>query len=58
MQSHRDYYEQEATITIEVFDDRVEVSNPEGLLPNVARDFGHKSMTCNPLILGLSHVCI
>ena len=26
--SHRDYYEQGATITIEMFDDRVEVSNP------------------------------
>ena len=51
--SHRDYYEQGATITIEMFDDRVEVSNPGGLLPIVARDFGHKSMTRNPLIFGL-----
>ena len=37
--SHRDYYEQGATITIEMFDDRVEVSNPGGLLPIVARNF-------------------
>ena len=51
--SHRDYYEQGATITIEMFDDRVEVSNPGGLLPIVARNFGHKSMTRNPLIFGL-----
>jgi len=51
--SHRDYYEQGATITIEMFDDRVEVSNPGGLLPIVAKDFGHKSMTRNPLIFGL-----
>ena len=36
-----------------MFDDRVEVSNPGGLLPIVAKDFGHKSMTCNPLIFGL-----
>ncbi len=51
--SHRDYYEQGATITIEMFDDRVEVSNPGGLLPIVAKDFGHKSMTRNPLIFEL-----
>ena len=36
-----------------MFDDRVEVSTPGGLLPIVARDFGHKSMTRNPLIFGL-----
>lgn len=51
--SHRDYYEQGATITIEMFDDRVEVSNPGGLLSLVAKDFGHKSMTRNPLVFGL-----
>lgn len=51
--SHRDYYEQGATTTIEMFDDRVEVSNPGGLLPIVAKNFGHKSMTRNPLIFGL-----
>ena len=36
-----------------MFDDRVEISNPGGLLPVVAKDFGHKSMTRNPLIFGL-----
>ena len=51
--SHRGYYEQEATITIEMFDDKVEVSNPEGLSPIVARDFGHKNMTHIPLIFRL-----
>lgn len=51
--SHRDYYEQGATITIEMFDDRVEISNPGGLLSVVAKNFGRKSMSRNPLIFGL-----
>ena len=51
--SHRDYYEQGAVTTIEMFDDRVEVSNPGGLLSGVVKDFGHKSMSRNPLIFNL-----
>ena len=51
--SHRDYYEQGATITIEMFDDRIEISNPGELLPLVAKNFGHKSISRNPLIFGL-----
>ena len=51
--SHRDYYEQGAVITIEIFDDRVEVSNPGGLLSGVVKDFGHKSMSRNPLVFSL-----
>ena len=51
--SHRDYYEQGAKIMIEVYDDRVEISNPGGLLMGVKKDFGKKSMTRNPLIFGL-----
>ncbi|MBR1517538.1 MAG: putative DNA binding domain-containing protein [Bacteroidales bacterium] len=51
--SHRDYFEQGANITIEVFDDRVEVSNPGDLLPIVARNFGRRSLSRNPLIFSL-----
>ena len=38
---------------VEVYDDRVEISNPGGLLPVVAAEFGHKSMSRNPLVFGL-----
>lgn len=51
--SHRDYYEFGATITIEMFDDRIEISNPGELLPAVAQNFGHRSVSRNPLIFGL-----
>jgi len=51
--SHRDYYEKGAVTTIELFDDRVEISNPGGLLASVGKDFGHKSVSRNPLIFSL-----
>lgn len=51
--AHRDYYEQGASITIEMFDDRVEITNPGTLLPVVAKNFGRKSLSRNPLIFGL-----
>ena len=50
---HRDYYETGANITVELYDDRLEISNPGGLLPTVAMDFGHKSLSRNPLIFEL-----
>lgn len=50
---HRDLYEEGGTIMVEVYDNRVEISNPGGLLPIVAAEFGHKSMSRNPLIFGL-----
>lgn len=50
---HRDLYEEGATVMVEVYDDRVEISNPGGLLPLVAEKFGEKSMSRNPLIFGL-----
>lgn len=51
--AHRDYYEQGASITIEMFDDRVEITYPGTLLPVVAKNFGRKSLSRNPLIFGL-----
>lgn len=52
--SHRDYYEKGATILIEVFDNRVEISNPGGLVSAIRPEqFGTKSFSRNPLIFGL-----
>lgn len=51
--SHRDYNEQGAFTMVELFDDRVEVSNPGGLLPQVMNNFGRKSLSRNPFIFGL-----
>lgn len=36
-----------------MFDDRIEITNPGTLLPVVAKNFGRKSLSRNPLIFGL-----
>jgi len=52
--SHRDYYDKGARITIELFKDRVEISNPGGLISAISlAEFGTKSHSRNPLIFGL-----
>ncbi|MCB0460065.1 MAG: putative DNA binding domain-containing protein [Flavobacteriaceae bacterium] len=52
--SHRDYYDKGARITIEVFNDRVEISNPGGLISGIPKnEFGKRSLSRNPLIFGL-----
>lgn len=52
--AHRDYYDKGARTTIEVFDNRVEISNPGGLVSAVPRnEFGKRSASRNPLIFGL-----
>lgn len=52
--SHRDYYDRGAKTTIELFEDRIEVSNPGGLTSAISlTDFGTKSHSRNPLIFGL-----
>lgn len=51
---HRDYYEKGAVTMIEIFDDRVEISNPGGLVHSIPKeDFGRRSLARNPLIFGL-----
>lgn len=50
---HRSYYEQGANITVELYDDRVEISNPGGLLPAVANHFGRRSFSRNPIVFSL-----
>lgn len=52
--AHRDYYDKGGRITIELHPDRVEISNPGGLVSAIApKDFGKKSHSRNPLIFGL-----
>lgn len=52
--AHRDYYENGGRITIEIFDDRIEITNPGGLVSAIPRsEFGKRSLTRNPLIFGL-----
>lgn len=52
--SHRDYYDKGAKITVELFKDRVEISNPGGLTSAISlAEFGTKSHSRNPLVFGL-----
>ena len=52
--SHRDYYDRGGRIMVELFDDRVEITNPGGLVSAIKPDeFGFKSYSRNPLIFGL-----
>lgn len=52
--AHRDYYEKGATVNVEIFDDRVEITNPGGLVHSISKDeFGKRSLSRNPLVFGL-----
>jgi ATP-dependent DNA helicase RecG len=53
---HRDYFEKGANIMVEVFDDRVQISNPGGLPKGFPPEkFGTLSISRNPLISSLLH---
>ena len=53
---HRDYFEKGARVTIEVFDDRVVITNPGGLPKGLdPSDFGTISLARNPNIAGILH---
>jgi ATP-dependent DNA helicase RecG len=52
--AHRDYYEKGAVTHVEIFDDRVDITNPGGLVNSIAKEeFGSRSLSRNPLVFGL-----
>ncbi|HIG94175.1 MAG TPA: winged helix-turn-helix transcriptional regulator [Nanoarchaeota archaeon] len=50
--THRDYSEKGAFIQVDIFDDRVEISNPGGLIIKES-EFGTRSLSRNPTIFSL-----
>jgi len=56
--AHRDYFERGANVVVEIYDGRVEISNPGGLPKGLKpENFGKHSLARNPLIAGLLHRC-
>lgn len=53
---HRDYFEVGANVFVEIYDDRIEISNPGGLPRGLNREeLGTRSVRRNPLIADLLH---
>jgi ATP-dependent DNA helicase RecG len=53
---HRNYFEKGARIMVEIFDDRVEITNPGSVPKGITKDnFGKTSVTRNPVIASLLH---
>jgi ATP-dependent DNA helicase RecG len=51
---HRDYFEKGANVMVEIFDDRVQITNPGGLPKSLTMEkFGTLSVCRNPLIASL-----
>ncbi len=54
--AHRDYFEKGATVMVELFDSRLEITNPGGLPKGLKEeDFGKRTLARNPLIAALLH---
>jgi ATP-dependent DNA helicase RecG len=54
--THRDYFQKGANVMIEMFDDRIEISNPGGLVKGLPpEEFGKRSLLRNPNIANLLH---
>lgn len=54
--THRDYHERGAAVMVEIYRNRVEISDPGGLPPGLKKsELGRKSIHRNPLIADLFH---